>query len=431
MTGLGLTLPEWLDYQQRQHPKTIALELERVARVAARLGLLPARCPAVIVAGTNGKGSTATFLASLLSAHGARTGLFTSPHLVRYSERIRIDGVEAEEPALLGAFERIEAARGSEPLTFFEYNALAALELFRAAAVDTMVLEVGLGGRLDATNIIDADVAVLCSVGLDHMDWLGATLEQIGREKAGVFRRWQPVVLGNADMPSSVRERAAELECSVRTAGEQFQWQVHDDGSWDYREPAAGFELRALPAPGLSGQIQYRNAATALAALRALFAGRAPQRTAIEQGLMQARLPGRLQVIAGEVEWIFDVAHNVPAATVLAGELAARARRARTIAVVGMLSDKDAGGVAQRLDAHIDHWILCGIQEPRGLSAAELRARFGSLRGTIEEAPSIAAGCARARVLGRAGERIVVFGSFHTVGPALEALGLYWALLSG
>jgi dihydrofolate synthase/folylpolyglutamate synthase len=425
LTGRRLTLPEWLDYQQRQHPKTIALELERVRRVAARLALLPARCPTIIVAGTNGKGSTATFLASFLSAHGARTGLFTSPHLVRYSERIRIDGRETDEPALLCAFERIEAARGSEPLTFFEYNTLAALELFRTAAVDTMVLEVGLGGRLDATNIVDATVAVLCSVGLDHLDWLGPTLEDIGREKAGVFRRGQPVVLGSADMPSSVRERAAQLECSVRAAGEQFQWQVHEDGSWDFREPGTGYELRALPAPGLTGQIQYRNAATALAALRALFAERTPHRTAVALGLRQARLAGRLQIITGAVEWIFDVAHNVPAANVLAGELAARAPRARTLAVVGMLSDKDAGGVAQQLDAQIDHWILCGIQEPRGLSAPELRARFGTLRGTAEEAPSIAAGCARARALGQAGERVVVFGSFHAVGPALEALELY------
>jgi dihydrofolate synthase / folylpolyglutamate synthase len=425
LTGLQRTLPEWLDYQQRQHPKTIALELERVQRVAARLGLLPARCPAVIVAGTNGKGSTATFLASLLSAHGARTGLFTSPHLVRYSERICIDGRECNEAALLGAFERIEAARGSEPLTFFEYNTLAALELFRTAAVNAMVLEVGLGGRLDATNIIDADVAVLCSVGLDHQDWLGATLEDIGGEKAGIFRRGQPVVLGNAEMPASVWQRAEQLGCSVRTAGEQFQWLIHGDGAWDYREPGSGYELLALPAPGLSGQIQYRNAATALAALRALFAGRQLQPAAIVHGLTQARLAGRLQVIAGAPEWIFDVAHNVPAAKVLAGELAAREARARTLAVVGMLADKDAGGVARQLDAHIDHWILCDIHEPRGLSAAQLRERFGSLRGTIEEAASIAAGCARAKALAHAGERIVVFGSFHAVGPALEALALY------
>jgi dihydrofolate synthase / folylpolyglutamate synthase len=306
-----LTLPQWLDYQQRQHPKTIALELERVRRVAATLGLLPARCPTVIVAGTNGKGSTATLLASILSAHGNRTGLFTSPHLVRYSERIRIDAQEIGEAALLGAFERIEEARGTEALTFFEYNTLAALDVFRAAAVDAMVLEVGLGGRLDATNIVDADVAIVCSIGLDHMDWLGPTLEDIGREKAGVFRRGQPVVLGSADMPASVRQRAAALECQLQTAGEQFQWHIHADGSWDFREPESGHALLELPAPGLTGQIQYRNAATALAALGALFAVRPLRYDAIAQGLAQARLPGRLQRVAGEVEWVFDVSHNV------------------------------------------------------------------------------------------------------------------------
>ncbi len=425
MTLPSRTLPEWLDYQQRQHPKAIALELERVQRVAARLGLLPAGCPSVIVAGTNGKGSTASLLAALLSAHGLHTGLFTSPHLVRYSERIRIDGREAGEGALLAAFERIEALRGDDPLTFFEYNTLAALEIFRTAAVESMVLEVGLGGRLDATNIINADVAVLCSVGLDHMDWLGSTLEDIGGEKAGVFRAHQPVVLGSSDMPASVLERARLLECPVRTAGVDFQWLVRAGGGWDYREPATGFELRRLPAPALAGQIQYRNAATALAALRALFGRRALQREAVERGLTQLALAGRLQILPGPVEWVFDVAHNVPAATVLAAELEARAVRSRTLAVVGMLADKDATGVAQQLDRYVDHWILCGIQEARGLSAAQLHERFGSLRGTVEEAHDIPAGCERARDLARPGERVLVFGSFHAVGPALEALKLY------
>jgi dihydrofolate synthase / folylpolyglutamate synthase len=425
LTGSQRTLPEWLDYQQRQHPKSIALELERVRRVAERLELLPVRCPSVIVAGTNGKGSTATFLAGLLSAQGARTGLFTSPHLVRYTERIRIDGREIEEQALLGAFSRIEAARGSELLTFFEYNTLAALELFRAAAVDAMVLEVGLGGRLDATNIVDADVAVLCSVGLDHVDWLGPTPEDIGREKAGIFRHAQPVVLGSAAMPASVLEQARRLECSVRTAGEQFQWQQRAAGRWDYREPPSGFALLDLPPPALEGQIQYRNAATALAALRALGADRVLERAALERALTQVQLAGRMQVLPGPIEWLFDVAHNVPAARVLAAELSARAPRGRTLAVVGMLSDKDAAGVARELDAKIEHWILCGIQETRGLSAAQLHERFAPLRGTIEEAPNIAAGCARARRLAREGDRVVVFGSFHAVGPALEALQLY------
>jgi len=228
---LSRSLEQWLAYQQGTHNLSIDLSLERVREVAARLGLLEKRCPVVIVAGTNGKGSTATTLAALLRSCGQRAGLFTSPHLVRYNERVQIDGVQVNDAALLAAFERIEAARGAVTLTFFEYNTLAALEAFRRAAVAVMVLEVGLGGRLDAANIIDADVAVLCSIGFDHREWLGPTLEEIGAEKAGIFRRGQKVVLGSAAMPASVWRAARELDCQVWTAEREFSWRIHGDGS--------------------------------------------------------------------------------------------------------------------------------------------------------------------------------------------------------
>lgn len=425
---MSRSLEQWLAYQQGAHGLSIDLSLERVREVAARLGLLDKRCPAVIIAGTNGKGSTAAALAALLQSCGQRAGLFTKPHLVRYNERIRIDGVQVSDAVLLAAFERIEAARGAVTLTYFEYNALAALEAFRRAAVDVMVLEVGLGGRLDAVNIIDADVAVLCSIGIDHSEWLGATLEQIGAEKAGVFRRRQKVVLGSAAMPESVWRAARELDCQVWTAERDFSWRIHGDGSggepWDYQ--CAPCRLEHLPAPALAGAIQYRNCSSALTALQLLAVPGACEAANIAQGLRRSALPGRFQIVPGEVEWILDVAHNEPAAAVLAGALAARHCTGRSFAVAGMLADKDAAGIARALDPLIDHWLLAGIEdEPRGLDASSLYARLPPLRGTVELANNVAAACARARALSAPRDRVIVLGSFHVVGPALVWLGLY------
>ncbi|MGH8142939.1 MAG: bifunctional folylpolyglutamate synthase/dihydrofolate synthase, partial [Steroidobacteraceae bacterium] len=309
----GRSLEQWLDYQQGTHSQTIDLSLERVRAVAARLGLLQQRCPIAIVGGTNGKGSTATALAALLSACGWRTGLFTSPHLLSYNERVRIDGDMVSDAQLIGAFERIEAVRGEITLTYFEYNTLAALEVFRRAEVASMVLEVGLGGRLDATNILDADVAVVCSVGLDHRDWLGDTVEQIGAEKAGIFRPGQNVVLGSADMPHSVWRRLEQLQCRVWSAQREFEWHIEGGAGfagepWRYRSSLC--TLPDLPAPGLPGPIQYRNAATALTALQLLGAPGACEGARAAGALQALRLPGRLQIVPGAVEWILDVAHN-------------------------------------------------------------------------------------------------------------------------
>lgn len=425
---MSRSLEQWLAYQQGTHNLSIDLSLERVREVAARLGLLEKRCPVVIVAGTNGKGSTATTLAALLQSCGQRAGLFTSPHLVRYNERVHIDGVQVSDAALLAAFERIEAARGAVTLTFFEYNTLAALEAFRRAAVAVMVLEVGLGGRLDAANIIDADVAVLCSIGFDHREWLGPTLEEIGAEKAGIFRRGQKVVLGSAAMPASVWRAARELDCQVWTAEREFSWRIHGDGSggepWDYGCTLC--TLEELPAPALAGAIQYRNSSSALTALQLLAVPGACDRACIAQGLSRTALPGRFQIVPGEVEWILDVAHNEAAAAVLASALAARHCEGRSFAVAGMLADKDAAAIARALDPLIDHWLLAGIDdEPRGLDAGALQARLPPLRGTVELATDVAAACARARALARPRDRVIVFGSFYVVGPALVWLGLY------
>ena len=444
----GSGLEQWLDYQQGTHSHTIDLSLERIRAVAARLGLLERRRAVAIVGGTNGKGSTATALAGLLHACGWRTGLFTSPHLVQYNERVRIDGAAVADEALVSAFEAIEAARGAITLTYFEYSTLAALELFRRAEVDAMVLEVGLGGRLDATNILDADVAVLCSVGLDHRDWLGDTLEQIGAEKAGIFRPGQNVVIGSAEMPGSVWRRLEQLQCRVHRPQHEFDWHIeHGEGHgddadldgggagsaggagyagepWQYR--SAGCTLEDLPAPALPGAIQYGNAAAALTALQLLGAPHACDPAPVAAALRALRLPGRLQIVPGPVEWVLDVAHNEAAAEVLAAALRARPIAGRTIAVASLLADKDAAAVTRALDALVDHWVLAGVNdEPRGLSAEAFAARLPPLRGACELASTVAVACERARSQARPGDRIVAMGSFHVVRPALQWLGLY------
>lgn len=423
MAELPTTLTQWLDHQQRQHPQTIELGLARVREVAQRLGLLAPGCPVITVAGTNGKGSTAHTCAALLTAMGRRTGLFTSPHLLRYTERIRIDGAQIDEPTLLAAFAAIEARRGATPLTFFEYNTLAALWCFRARATTAIVLEVGLGGRLDASNIIDADVAVICSIGLDHTDWLGSTLAAIGAEKAGILRAGRPVVFGTQALPDSVWQQAAALACPVRCAEREFTWQVGAAGRW--RFSCGALRLDDLPAPALAGDIQYRNAATALAAVLALPGVPPPTAMQVAAGLAAVQLAGRLQVIPGPVEWILDVAHNVAAAGVLAGALAARPCAGRTLAVFAALTDKDAPGIVAALAAQVDAWILCDLHEARGQRAHELQQRVGRWPAEVTLAADVGAGCELARQRARAGDRIVVCGSFHVVGPALAWLGLY------
>jgi dihydrofolate synthase/folylpolyglutamate synthase len=425
-----------LAWQEQRHPVKIDLGLQRVRRVADLMQLLPVLVPVVTVAGTNGKGSTATCVSAMLQAQGLHVGLFTSPHLTRYSERIRVDAAEASDAALCASFERIHAAGPDVSLTFFEYNALAALDVFREARVDVMVLEVGLGGRLDAVNIVDADVAVVCSIGLDHMDWLGDTVEAIGAEKAGIFRDGRPVVLGMSQSPDSVLSVARELHCPLVQAGRDFQWRVQDDGCWVYQSGAdLSQPLGPLAAPALPGEIQYRNAATALAALQALHSCRPevvakPRVALLDAALKSLHLPGRLQCVpaqksAGRAEWLLDVAHNEPAAAVLADELRRRAPAARTVAVLGMLADKDVVAVVNQLDDLVDEWLLCTVGDARGLSAQQLSARLGATRGSQHFFESVAAACEAAQASTTHHDRVLVCGSFHVVGPALQWLGLY------
>jgi dihydrofolate synthase/folylpolyglutamate synthase len=397
------TLPEWLAYIERQHPQAISLGLERVNAVFGKLDIR-LKCPVVTVGGTNGKGSTCAMLEAILRAAGYRTGLYTSPHLVRYNERVRIAGGEASDEALVEGFARVEAARGAVPLTYFEFGTLAAMVLLQG--VEALILEVGLGGRLDAVNILDADCAVLTSVGIDHVDYLGPDRESIGREKAGIFRAGRPAVVAEPAPPRSVLEAPGEKLLLGRDFGFERQ-----EGQWTYWGPRG--RRGGLAHPALRGAVQLRNASAALCALDALELPIAMQD--VRNALASVELAGRFQVLPGRPQVILDVAHNVEAAKILADNLAASGYASETIAVCGMLRDKDIAGVLGALAPRITRWHFASLPGARGASADELEKQFGR---SDEKHGSPAAALASA--LGRASEndKIVVFGSFLTVGEA-------------
>jgi dihydrofolate synthase/folylpolyglutamate synthase len=423
------TLAQWLALQESVHPKTIDMGLERVVSVARTLGVDKPASRVITVGGTNGKGSTVAHLDTMLRAAGASTGMFTSPHFIRYNERIRVGGVEVEDAELIAAFEQIEAARAATTLTFFEYNALAALLIFAERHVDVAILEVGLGGRLDAVNLVDADVSIVCSIGFDHRDYLGESLEQIGAEKAGIFRSGRPAVLSAPDMPESVYSTIQRLGARAVVAERDFSWQVErpadDGGPWSYRGLQA--TLSNLPASALAGSIQYRNAAASLAAIESLNAGYTLNEQTVSEALRNVRLAGRFQVVPGPVEWILDIAHNEPAARVFAQHVRDRALPdgGHTFAVVGILADKDAREIAAALEPLVDHWILCSLPGARGSSASDLAQRIRLHPDEVTLAASVEEGCEVARAAAAPGDRVIVFGSVYTVGPALQWLRVY------
>ena len=417
------TLSEWLEYIQAQHPKTIAMGLERVRTVAGRMALgKPAR-HVITIGGTNGKGSTVAFVEAIARAAGWRVGAYTSPHLLRYNERVRIDGADADDASLVEAFEAVEAARDDTPLTYFEYGTLAALWLFARSDLDLAILEVGLGGRLDAVNIVDPDVAVITTVDLDHQDWLGDTIEAIGAEKAGIARAWKPLVIGDDDPPSSVLGHAYAIGASaVRIGCDFFFERDEDDGErWRWRE--IGCELE-LPMPQLAAPVQLRNAAVAIAALRALPVD-LPE-AAFVDGVREARVAARLQRFERDgVEVVVDVGHNLQAARALAAWLEATPVAGPTHAVFAALGDKDMAGVVAALADRIDRWWLAGLDDagPRGLTVDAFAERLaGTAAATGTRSTSVAEALVAARREAPAGARILVFGSFHTAAAALAAL---------
>lgn len=420
----GRTLEQWLEYQQRVHPRAMDFTLDRMLALLATLKLGKPAARVITVGGTNGKGSVSATLEAVARAAGLSVGVYTSPHLSRYTERIRIDGVEIDPATLVALFERIEVARAGTTLTYFEYGTLAALAAFADAGVELVILEVGLGGRLDAVNAIDADVAVVVSISLDHTEYLGGTLEAIGYEKAGIFRAGRPAIYGSLEMPASIASEAARLGARLERFGTDFGVEVGADG---FTFERGATRLAGLPAPALAGRAQYANAATALAALDA--AGLLPAPAAVARGLAAVTLPGRYQVIQGAVEWVFDVAHNPGSAAVLAQTMAERRGTGRTLVVAGLLADKDATAVGRELARALgarDMVCAVSLEGKRGRTAQALAAEWEPLLGrTLATAASVEAGCAFAAHAAERGDRVVVFGSFHTVAPALEWHRLY------
>ncbi|MEO7063788.1 MAG: bifunctional tetrahydrofolate synthase/dihydrofolate synthase [Dokdonella sp.] len=435
-----MQLTGWLDYQQGVHPRAIALGLDRVREVWTRLGV-PVPAPVVItVGGTNGKGSTVAFLEAMLAAGGKRVGAYTSPHLLTYNERVRIAGRDVDDATFVAAFERIEAARGSDSsesiaLTYFEYATLAALLIFADSALDVALLEVGLGGRLDAVNIIDADAAIVTTVDLDHQDWLGNDRGSIGREKAGIFRADRPAIAGEPDPPRTLIEHALRLGAPLYIAGRDFKIDERS-GAWSWsgwadRDASAdsGAAIE-LPEPALIAPCQVDNAAAAIAALYALRNRLGWNPVAIAAGVANARIAARMQRFGGEPQLIVDVAHNPQAAKVLAKWLEGTRSSGRTLAVFGALGDKDVRGVVDALRSQFDAWYLAGLDQasPRGLDADLLRAQIESvLDANVVQASetTVDAALAAAFLQAQQGDRVIAFGSFFVASAALRFAHLH------
>lgn len=425
-------LADWLSHLESLHPKTIELGLARVAQVKERLHLQP-DFPVIVVGGTNGKGSVCAMLESILHAAGYKVGCYTSPHLLHYNERVRIAKQQASDAELCVSFESIEQARGETALTYFEFGTLAAMQLFIEHKVDVAILEVGLGGRLDAVNAFDADCAVVTSVDIDHTDYLGDTREGIAFEKAGIFRKDRVAICADSDVPQAIRDHAREIGAELWCIGSEFGFEVGRaapdaagiarptvDGQWNFFSPSG--ERHALPISALRGAFQLHNASAALAALDALKARLPVNMEAVRQGLVEVQLAGRFQFVPGRPQLILDVAHNPHAARSLAQNLASLPP-AKTYAVFAMLKDKDMAGVVRTLDPCIDCWLVAGLDMPRGASAAELSQvlKDSHVHGESLVFETVAEALRHASNEAGENDRIAAFGSFHTVAEAMQA----------
>jgi len=420
LTTMQRNLSDWLAYIEQQHPKSVDMGLERVRAVAARMRLGKPGSRVITVGGTNGKGSTVAFIEAIARAHGWKVGAYTSPHLLVYNERVRIEGIEATDAELIAGFEAVDAARGDTPLTYFEYGTLCALWLFGRAKLDLAVLEVGLGGRLDAVNLVNADASVITTVDLDHQEWLGNDIEAIGFEKAGIARPFRPLILGDDDPPASVLRHAYAIGAPAWRIGCDFFAEPIDDAHWRWREVGHSIEL---PMPALAAPVQLRNAACAIAALRAL-------RSRIDThdvvaGIANARIGGRLQRIERDgVEIVVDVGHNPQAARALSAWLARQPDRP-TVAVYAALADKDVAGVVAALAGQLDAWHVAGLADA-GSRGEDVKTFVRRLAGTAAAAATVHEDVPLAlqAAIQQAGPggRLLVFGSFHTAAAALRAL---------
>lgn len=426
MTTLPTTLKDWLALLESRHAEIhINMGLDRVRQVKERLAL-QFSCPVIMVAGTNGKGSTCAMLESILLQAGYRVGLYIKPHFLDFNERARLSGQLASDEALVASFQAVEAQRGVTDLTYFEFTTLAIMHLLSQAALDVVILEVGLGGRLDAVNVIDADVAIVTSVDIDHTDYLGDTREAIGFEKAGIFRPGKPAICSDPVPPQALIDHATKIGADLWLLGRDFNYSG-DKQQWNYGGRSQ--RRNALAYPSLRGANQLLNACAALAALETLKLQLPIGAQEVRTGLVTVELPGRFQVLPGRPSVILDVAHNPHAAAALAQNLGNMGFFRYTYAVFGIMEDKDIGGVIAPMAEHIDHWCVADLPSPRSADSGDLCARLESLPksdGKLEDfsVTSFAdPAAAFSNAISRAGEddRIVVFGSFYTVAGVMAA----------
>lgn len=417
MPGSGLQLDEWLARLETYSPQEIDLGLERVELLLERLALdLPKTV--IHVAGTNGKGSSVALLEALLRSSGKRVACYTSPHLEHYNERMRIDGSDVTDAEIVTAFEQVEAQRHGVPLTYFEFGTLAALLIFARQQVDIAVLEIGLGGRLDAVNAVEPTASLITNVSLDHCDWLGSTVEEIAREKAGVMRSNKPVVFAAPEMPLAIADEAASRQAQLIAASRDYHWSIEDE-TWTWR--GQKHELRGLVKPQLAGDIQIQNAAGALALLEAGGFDKLLETGPVNAALCTVTVPGRAQLVADR--FVLDVAHNPAAAEALAQTISVVAPAGVSVTILGMLDDKDVAGVVQPLAALTEHWIAVTAESPRAIDAHALASQVADVSGgPCETADSMRQAITRANELAKPDEYVLVTGSFYTVGAALVIL---------
>ncbi len=422
-----ITLDDWLDYIGRQHSAEIVMGLDRVHAVWERMDR-PQAPINVIVGGTNGKGSTCAILESILHTAGFKAGFYSSPHLVRYNERVRLAKADTSDTQLIASFEAVEKARRSAepvvPLTYFEFATLSALWLFHRDRVDVAILEVGLGGRLDAVNIIDADVSIVVSVDLDHQSYLGDTREKIGYEKAHIYRAGRPALFADGNPPQSLLDHAKQIGADLRLLDRDFCYRVMD-GQWQFLGKDSA--RHSLPFPALRGAYQLKNAAAALAALEALQDRLPVSQGQVKRGLLEVEWPGRMQVLPGRPVVVLDVAHNPHAARALDDALGSMGFHPNTYAVFGMLKDKDIDSVIEILKGRIDFWCIAGLESVAGARGASLEMLAGKLAAhglgnRVSRHVSIATAYAAAREKADENDRILVFGSFYTVAEILQLI---------
>lgn len=412
-------LADWLAWQEQLHPRPIDLGLDRIKSVYQQLKPSTKTLPTLTVAGTNGKGSTIAYLSAIYLAQGYRIGAYTSPHILRYNERIQINGVPVADELICAAFERIDAVRGDISLSYFEFSTLAALLIFAEADLDVQLLEVGLGGRLDAVNIIDADAAIVTSIGIDHTEFLGDTLEQIAQEKAGIFRASKPAIIADPLAPDALIQSAITRNADVFRATYEFSYQKnHDSWIWLSKQKPHYFEL---PSPAFAGEHQYRNASAVIMAVEAMQSILPVSYEAIRQGIGQAKLQGRFQFFPGEVPVLLDVAHNPQAIQTLVDYLLQRMPDVKIHAIFAMMKDKDIRTAIKLMSDRVSYWYCAPLNNPRAAPESLLLSYFADENINAVQAgySSVAATVDDVKNRAKPGELILVFGSFFLVSEYL------------